>query len=77
MDRQKILKTKSTNIIIRNKMAVKNIMQFKDYTGQSNFNAKLDPFNKKTKTEIENMLSSSRHSTKKYYFEWYNNRYMV
>ena len=35
MDRQKTLKNKMVNITIRNKMSVKNIMQFKDYTGQN------------------------------------------
>ncbi len=70
MDRQKTLKNKMVNITIRNKMSVKNIMQFKDFVGQNDFNAKLDPFNKETKNEIEIMLSSSKHSTKKYLFEW-------
>ena len=70
MDRQNTLKNKMDNITIRNKMSDKNIMQFKDFKGQSSFNAKIDPFNKESKAEIETMLSSSKHSTKQYIFEW-------
>mgnify|MGYP003626402124 CR=1 FL=1 len=70
MDRQKVFKNNSSNIIIRNKMVDTNIMQFKDFKGQSSFNAKIDPFNKESKAEIETMLSSSKHSTKQYIFEW-------
>ena len=69
MDRQKILKNKMDNIIKENKMIDNNIMNFKDFKGQNNFNVKIDPFTKSTKSEIEEMIKSSKH-TNKYYFEW-------
>ena len=69
MDRQNILKKKMDNIIKENKMNDKNIMQFKDFKGQNNFQAVLEPFNKKTKDEIEYMIGNSK-CNKNYYFEW-------
>lgn len=70
MNRQKGYKDKMINIIKENKMADNNIkMQFKDFKGQTGFDAFLDPFTKTTKKEIEYMLSNSQ-SNKNYYFEW-------
>ena len=69
MDRQKILKKKMLNITKENKMTDNNIMNFKDFKGQSNFNVKINPFTKSTKKEIEYMLGNSQ-STQNYYFEW-------
>lgn len=70
MNRQNIFKDKMTNINIENKMADNNIkMQFKDFKGQTGFDAFLDPFTKTTKKEIEYMLGNSQ-SNKNYYFEW-------
>lgn len=69
MDRQKEFKDNSINITKENKMVDKNIMQFKDFKGQSNFNAVIDPINKTTKKEIEYMIGNSQ-SNKNYYFEW-------
>ena len=69
MNRQNILKKKMDNMIYRNKMTDKNIMQFKDFKGQKDFNAMLEPFNKKTKEEIEYMIGNSK-CNKNYYFEW-------
>ena len=68
MDRQKVFKKKSINIIKENKMVDTNIMQFKDFKGQKDFNAMLEPFKKKTKAEIENMINVSK-AVKNYYFE--------
>lgn len=73
MDRQNIFKNKSINNTINNKMADKNIMQFKNFKGQKDFNAKIDPFNKTTKQEIESMIKISKVcSEKQYFFEWTN-----
>ena len=70
MDRQKVFKDKLTNITIENKMADNNInMQFKDFKGQTGFDAFIDPFIKTTKKEIEYMIGNSQ-SNKNYYFEW-------
>ncbi len=69
MDRQKAYKDNLTNITIGNKMTTNNIMNFKDFKGQSNFNAVIDPINKSTRTELENMISSSKYN-KKFLFEW-------
>ncbi len=69
MDRQKVFKNNSINIIKENKMVDKNIMQFKDFKGQSGFDAFLDPFTKTTKKEIEYMIGNSQ-SNKNYFFEW-------
>jgi len=69
MDRQNIFKDKSININIENKMADKNIMQFKDFKGQTGFDAFIDPINKTKKDEIEYMINNSK-CNKNYYFEW-------
>tara|TARA_R100000951_G_scaffold97173_1_gene86763 strand:- start:53 stop:2692 length:2640 start_codon:yes stop_codon:yes gene_type:complete len=70
MNREKILKKKTTNNIKKNKMSdINNIMNFKDFKGHSNFQVQLNPFTKSTKNEIEQMIQSSK-SENKYYFEW-------
>ena len=70
MDREKVFKKETTNTIKENKMNNNNInMYFKDFKGQSNFNAVLDPFTKTTKNELEAMLLNSK-DHKNYYFEW-------
>ena len=70
MDREKILKKNLVNITIENKMiANNNIMNFKDFKGQSDFKAVIDPFTKSTKEEIEDMIKSSKY-TNNYFFEW-------
>jgi hypothetical protein len=70
MDREKILKKNLVNITKENKMiANNNIMNFKDFKGQSDFKAVIDPFTKSTKKEIEDMIQSSKFS-KKFFFEW-------
>ena len=69
MDRQKLFKKEMSKLIIENKMNSKDIMQFKDFKGQSNFAAFVDPFKKTTKSEIETMIKESKYD-KKYYFEW-------
>jgi len=69
MDRQKAYKDNLTNITIGNNMTTNNIMNFKDFKGQSNFNAVIDPINKSTRTELENMISSSKYN-KNFLFEW-------
>jgi hypothetical protein len=70
MNRQKTLKKNLVNITIRNKMTDNNnIMKFKNFEGQTNFQAVIDPFTKSTKNEIEDMIKSSK-STKNYFFEW-------
>ncbi len=75
MDRQKEFKDKRINITIENKMDTKNIMRFKDFKGHSTFNAKIDPFKKHTKAEIESMITKGRVSSdKQYIFEWTNHK---
>ena len=69
MNRQKVFKKKMSNITIENKMTAMNIMQFKDFKGQKDFNAIVEPINKSTKAEIENMINVSK-AVKNYYFEW-------
>ena len=69
MDRQNTFKDKSINIIKENKMADNNIMQFKDFKGQTGFDAFIDPINKTTRQEIEYMINNSK-CNKNYYFEW-------
>ena len=70
MDRQKTLKKKLINKTKENKMIDNNnMMNFKDFKGQSNFQAFVDPFTKSNKKEIELMLKSSKDSHN-YYFEW-------
>jgi len=73
MDRQKVFKKEMINITKENKMVDKNIMQFKDFKGQSNFAAFVDPFVKSTKKEIEYMIGNSQ-CNKNYYFEWTNHK---
>ena len=73
MDRKKLLKKEMLNKSIENKMCDKNIMQFKDFKGQSNFAAFVDPFTKNTKTEIENMIKECKNK-KNYIFEWTNHK---
>ena len=71
MDRQNILKKKMINKTIENKMVDNNIMQFKDFKGQSNFQAFVNPFTKSTKDELEYMLRNGKLLTdKQYIFEW-------
>jgi len=54
MNREKVFKNKSLNIIKNNKMShINNIMNFKDFKGHSNFQVQLNPFTKSTKNEIE------------------------
>ena len=67
MDRKKIFKKILTNNI---KMDSNNIMKFKDFKNECNFNAFIDPIEKKTKDEIESMIISSQMTQKKFYFEW-------
>ena len=69
MDRQNIYKDKMININIENKMVDKNIMQFKDFKGQTGFDAFIDSINKTKKDEIEYMINNSK-CNKNYYFEW-------
>ena len=76
MDRQKLFKKEMSKLIIENKMNNKDIMQFKDFKGQSNFAAFVDPFKKTTKTEIENMIKDCKYN-KKYIFEWTNHKCFV
>ncbi len=69
MDRQNIYKDKTINITKENKMVDNNIMLFKDFKGQSTFNAVVNPINKTKKDEIEYMINNSK-CNKNYYFEW-------
>jgi hypothetical protein len=73
MDRKKLLKKEMLKLSKENKMADKNIMQFKDYRGQSNFQAFVDPFTKTTKDELKYMIGNSK-CNKNYYFEWTNHK---
>lgn len=70
MDSEKVFKKEMLNKIKENKMADNNIkMQFKDFKGQTGFDAFLDPINKTKKDEIEYMINNSK-CNKNYYFEW-------
>ena len=64
MDRQKLFKKEMSKLIIENKMSDKNIMQFKDFKGQSNFAAFVDPFKKTTKKELESMIKDCKYNNK-------------
>lgn len=66
MDRQKLFKKEMSNNI---KMETTNIMQFKDFNGHNDFKAVIDPINKTTKQEIEEMIKTSKYN-KQYFFEW-------
>jgi hypothetical protein len=66
MDRQKVFKKYLNNNI---KMNTTNIMQFKDFKGQTGFDAFIEPINKNKKDEIEYMINNSK-CNKNYYFEW-------
>lgn len=76
MDRQKVFKKEMSKLIIDNKMNNKDIMQFKDFKGQSNFAAFVDPFKKTTKSELENMIKDCKYN-KNYIFEWTNHKCFV
>ena len=76
MDRKKILKKILINKTIENKMAANNIMNFKNFAGQKDFNVKIEPFTKTTKKEIEYMIGNSQ-CNKNYYFEWTNHKCFV
>jgi len=68
MDRQKAFKNKTINKI---KMDTTNIMQFKDFKGEKDFEAFINPIKITTKQEIETMINNSK-SNKQYLFEWTN-----
>ena len=71
MDREKVFKKKVINKTIENKMVDNNIMNFKDFKGQTNFQAFVDPFTKTTKNELESMMRQGKSlSAKQYIFEW-------
>ena len=76
MDREKLFKKEMSKLIIENKMSDKNIMQFKDFKGQSNFAAFVDPFKKTTKKELESMIKDCKYN-KNYIFEWTNHKCFV
>lgn len=68
MDRKKLLKKEIVNNIKMSDM-INTDMKFKDFKGNNNFNAKIDPFIKTTRDEVENLLTSSKHGNQ-YLFEW-------
>tara|TARA_R110001632_G_scaffold39507_4_gene98924 strand:+ start:2927 stop:5596 length:2670 start_codon:yes stop_codon:yes gene_type:complete len=68
MDREKIFKNKMGNII---KMNTNNIkMQFKNFKGQNNFNAKVDVIEVETKDQLNKIIKDDTGKKYKYYFEW-------
>ena len=78
MDRQKLFKKEMINITKKNKMMANNIMNFKNFEGQNDFNVKINPFSKTTKSEIESMIRQGKTlSAKQYIFEWTNHKCFV
>ena len=78
MDRKKVFKKEMLNKNIENKMVDKNIMQFKDFKNQHDFNCKINPFKVESKEAIEKMIKKGKVSSEKQYiFEWTNHKCFV
>lgn len=71
MDRQNLFKQMLNNKLYRTNKNMNNniMMNFKNFKGQNNFNAKIDPISKETEEEINEMILASKKS-KQYFFEW-------
>ena len=71
MDRQNLFKQMLNNKLYRTNKNMNNniMMNFKNFKGQNNFNAKIEPIPKETEEEINEMILASKKS-KQYFFEW-------
>ena len=72
MDRQKVFKKETNNILYRGNKNMNNnnnMISIKDFKNQSNFNAKVDIQNITNKSELNKKIELSK-SKKTYFFEW-------
>ena len=72
MDRKKVFKKETINNIKENIMCDNNNMnsiQFKDFTGETSYEAKVDISNMDNKTKVEALLQNAKY-TQKNYHEW-------